>query len=83
MMRFGQLTLEFIERTAIRATRFATVIERDHHFRVGIPQTHARHRAGQRQIVRGHFDVTLGDVFVVHDIPLLTGMANAAPDNKF
>ena len=70
MVRLGQFTLEFIQGAAIRAARFAAVIERDHYFRVGIPQAHVRHRAGQRQVVRGHFDVTLGDVFVVHDIPL-------------
>ena len=72
-MPLGQLTLEFIQRAAIRATRLAAVIERDRHLRVGIPQIRARLRASQWQVVRGDFDVTLGDVLFAHEIHLKYG----------
>lgn len=66
MMSFGQLALELVQGAAIGATRLAAIFERNAHPGVCIPYTHIRHRAGQRQIVRGDLDVTLGDVVAAH-----------------
>jgi hypothetical protein len=67
-MRLGQFTLEAVERAAIRTTCFAAMIQRNHHFRVRVPQIHIRHRAGEWQIICGDFDITLGDVLFAQNI---------------
>ncbi len=66
VMAFGQLTLEFIQSATVWAACFATMIEWNHHFGVGVPNAHAGHRADQRQIMGGDFKITLGDVLFAH-----------------
>ena len=63
--RLGSSPLKLVQRAAVGAARFAAVIQRNHHFRMRIPQVHAGHRAGQRQIGCGDFDIALRDVLPV------------------
>jgi hypothetical protein len=65
-MAFGQFTFELIQSATVWAASFAAMIEWNHHFGVGVPNAHARHRADQRQVMRGDFKITLGDVLFAH-----------------
>lgn len=61
----GQFAREPVQCAAVWASGFAAVIERNHYFRVRIPQVHVGHWASQWQILCRNFDNALIDVMPV------------------
>lgn len=66
-MGVRKLTLELVKCATVWAARFPAVVKRNSHFGMRVPQIHIRHRAGQRQILGGDFDMALGDILLAHN----------------
>ena len=69
MMGMGQLALEFVQRTAIRAARLTQLLHRDGNARVRVPQVDRWRGAEQGQSIRIDFDILLRVVLFGHALP--------------